>query len=266
VIRLVGLYLDRARFEIRLVLRDRRAMMFSALLPIFLMFIFGSVFRNQTIGATHVTLSQYIVAGLVASGILYSSFQLLAISVPEERSDGTLKRIVGTPMPPSVYFIGKVAASLFIYVLQIVFLLGLGTALFNIHLPHSVGLWLIFAWVSLLGVLSCSMLGMAYSASAKDGQAASAMAVPLVLFFQFTSGVFFVYTSLPKWMQTVAAVFPLKWVAQAMRGVFLPASFGLHEAGRGFEFKEAAVILVAWTIGSMALCRLTFRWLPKGSD
>jgi ABC-2 type transport system permease protein len=149
-------------------------MMFSALLPIFLLLIFGSVFRNQTIAHTNVKLSQYIVAGLVASGILYSSFQLLSISVPEERSDGTLKRVLGSPMPPSVYFVGKFAACLFVYILQVIFLLGLGTLIFGIHLPSAPVSWFIFAWVSVLGVLSCCMLGMAYSATAKDGQAASA--------------------------------------------------------------------------------------------
>jgi ABC-2 type transport system permease protein len=265
-VNLAALYLDRARFEIRNVMRDRRTVTFSIILPIFLMFIFGSVFKHQTIAGTDITLSQYIVAGIVASGILYSSFQQLSIAVPEERANGTLKRIAGSPMPRSVYFVGKLAVAFFIYTLQVIILLSVGHAFYDIHLPHSAGLWFVFVWVSVLGLLSSSLLGIAFSSAAKDGRAASAMTMPVVLFFQFTSGVYFIYTNLPTWMQDVAALFPLKWMAQAMRGVFLPAAFGLHEAGGGFEFPEAAVVLALWTIASGVLCAYSFRWTAAEGD
>ena len=45
---------------------------------------------------------------MIASGVLYTSFQNLAIAIPMERDDGTLKRIQGTPMPKVSYFIGKI--------------------------------------------------------------------------------------------------------------------------------------------------------------
>lgn len=263
---LLSLYIDRARFEIRLMLRDKRTVVFSMLLPIFLLVIFGSVFNKSNLPGTTVSFAQYIVAGLVASGILYSSFQQLAIAIPEERFNGTLKRIVGSPMPASVYFVGKFAVSLFIYVFQVIFLLGIGHLSYGIAFPSSSMLWFDFAWISLLGLAVSSMLGIAFSSLAKDGKAASAIAAPLVLFFQFTSGVYFVYTNLPKWMQTVAAVFPLKWLAQAMRGVFLPKAFGLQEAAHSFEFTKALIVLSLWALGAAVLCRYTFRWLPKNED
>ncbi len=264
--RLVALYLDRTRFEVRAMLRDRRTVMFSMLLPIFLLIIFGSVFHHQTIGKTGVTFSQYIVAGLLASGMLYSAFQQLAISVPEERENGTLKRLVGSPAPRSVYFVGKLATCVFVYVFQVVFLLGLGHLWYGIKLPATASAWLIFAWVSALGLLASSLLGVAFSSLAKDGRGASAIAAPLVLFFQFTSGVYFVYTNLPKWMQTVAAVFPLKWLAQVMRGVFLPHLFAYNEAAHNFEYTKAAIILSAWTVIGGVLCWRRFRWLPRGMN
>jgi ABC-2 type transport system permease protein len=117
--------------------------------------------------------------------------------------------------------------------------------------------------VSVLGLLSSALLGLAFSNFARNGQAASARAAPLVLFFQFTSGVYFIYTQLPKWMQQVAALFPLKWLAQAMRGVFLPASFGAHEAGGSFQFGEAALVLGAWTVIGLVLCVREFRWVSR---
>jgi len=259
-------YFDRSTFELRTTLRDGRTIMFSMLLPIFLLVIFGSVFHHAKIGRGDVSFAQYFVAGLLASGMLYSAFQLLAISVPEERSNGTLKRIVGSPMPRSAYFVGKFTVCVFIYTFQVIFLLGIGHVMYGIHIPSTPSSWLTFAWVSLLGLTSAALLGIAFSSIAKDGRAASALAAPLVLYFQFTSGVYFVYTSLPSWMQSVAAFFPLKWMAQSMRGVFLPASFAANETGHSFQFAHAAIILGAWTVIGVLLCRYTFRWVPKGSD
>jgi len=263
VTNLLLLYFHRARLEIRLLLRNRNAVVFSMLLPVFLLVIFGSVFNKTKLGNSGVSFSQYFVAGLLASGLLYSAFQQLAIAIPEERSNGTLKRLVGSPMPPSVYFVGKLAASTFTYVFQAIALLTIGHFSYGIHLPGSLNLWLDFVWISVLGLGASSLLGIAFSNFAKNGQSASALASPVVLFFQFTSGVFFVYANLPKWMQDIAAVFPLKWMAQAMRGVFLPKIFATQEVGHSFQLPKAAVILGAWTLFAALLCRFTFHWLPK---
>jgi ABC-2 type transport system permease protein len=258
-VRLAG---TRVAFEVRSLMRDRRAVVFSILLPVFLLVIFGSIFRGGYLEHTHVRFSQYFVSGLLASGLLYSSFQQLAIVLPEERANGTLKRLLGSPMPRWVYFAGKFGTSLYIYVLQAAMLLAIGHWLYHVDLPSGAG-WATFAWVSVLGLVVATLLGVAFSSLAKDGRSASAMTTIVVLFFQFTSGVYFVYTQLPKWMQDVAAIFPLKWMAQAMRGVFLPASFGRLEAAGGYEFGRSALVLVAWAVAGVLLCRFTFRWLPK---
>lgn len=264
--KLLRLYLDRSRFEIRLLLRDRNNVVFSMLLPIFLLVIIGAVFANAKIGPSNLNFTQYFVAGLLASGLLYSAFQQMAIAIPEERSTGYLKRLAGSPMPPSVYFVGKFAVALFIYVFQCIFLLGIGHLAYAIALPATAGKWLDFGWISLLGLVASSLLGIAFSSLAKDGKTASAMTTPLVLFFQFTSGVYFVYTSLPAWMRDVAALFPLKWMAQAMRGVFLPSNFAHAEVAHSFELPKAALVMGIWTLIGAVLCRFTFRWLGHDQD
>jgi ABC-2 type transport system permease protein len=47
-------------------------------------------------------------------------------------------------------------------------------------------------------------------------------------------------------MQDIAAVFPLKWLTQGMRSVFLPDSFAMKEAGRSWELGKTALILIIW--------------------
>jgi ABC-2 type transport system permease protein len=83
---------------------------------------------------------------------------------------------------------------------------------------------------------------------------------PVALVLQFISGVFFVYTELPPWLQQIAALFPLKWMCQGMRYVFLPDEFGTIEVGGSWELGKVAAVLAAWTVVGMVLCVTTFRW------
>jgi ABC-2 type transport system permease protein len=61
-------------------------------------------------------------------------------------------------------------------------------------------------------------------------------------------------------MQQLAAVFPLKWMCQGMRYVFLPDSFGAAEVTGSWELGRIALVLAGWTVAGLVLCVLTFRW------
>src|SRR4030095_1298619 len=102
-----------------------------------------------------------------------------------------------------------------------------------------------------------------FSSVAKTGRSAPAMVTPVALVLQFISGVFFVFTQLPPWMQQVASLFPLKWMCQGMRAVFLPDSFGSQEAAGSWELGRVALVLAAWCVGGLILCLSTFRWTTK---
>ena len=255
---IIGLGFLRGGLEIKQFLRQRESVVFTLAFPVILLFIFGSVFKNTI--APGVTFSQYFVAGMVASGLVNTGFQQLAISIPMSRDAGTLKRLRGTPMSPISYFIGKAIVVTAAMLFQVALLLGFGALLFGLHLPTSPTLWLRFTWLILLGSASSTVLGIAFSAIPKSGRGASAIVSPIVIILQFLSGVFFVFSDLPKWMQDIAAIFPLKWLTQGMRSVFLPQTFAIKEAGHSWEIGKIAVILVVWiVIGTFAAAR-TFKW------
>ena len=86
---------------------------------------------------------------------------------------------------------------------------------------------------------------------------------PVALVLQFTSGVFFQFSALPPWMQQFAALFPLKWMTQGLRSVFLPESFAAQEVAHSYELPRVALVLGAWCVGGLILCLLTFRWTTK---
>jgi ABC-2 type transport system permease protein len=255
----------RVSVEIKQFFRDRNSAVFNFAFPMVLLVIFGSVFGGQEI-APGISFAQYFVAGMIASGVLYTSFQNLAIAIPLEREDGTLKRLQGMPMPKASYFIGKTATVFVTYGAQVVILIAVGVAFYGIQLPSTTTQWVTFFWASILGLVSCTLLGIAFSVVPKTGRGASAVATPIVLVLQFTSGVFFVFTELPQWMQTFASIFPLKWLAQAMRSVFLPESAAAVEASGSWELGMCALMLLLWCVIGLVLALVFFRWTPRGSD
>jgi len=228
--------------------------------------IFGSVFGGQELGDSGITFAQYFVAGMIASGILYTSFQNLAISIPMEREDGTLKRLQGTPMPRAAYFIGKIGMVFVAYIAQVTILIAVGVIFYGIDLPTTPLAIFTFIWVSVLGLIAWTLLGIAYSVVPKQGKGAAALVSPIVLVLQFTSGVFFVFSDLPQWMQTFASLFPLKWLTQAMRSVFLPDTAAAMEVAGSFELGMTAVVLVIWIAIGAVLATVFFRWTPRGAN
>lgn len=253
--------LARTGIELKEFFRQRDSMVFTFLFPLILLFIFGSVFSGEI--APGVEFRQYFTAGMIASGIVLSSFQALAIGIAVERDDGTLKRLRGTPMPPISYFLGKIGQVLATSVLQTAILLAVGALAFGLELPSDPMLWLRFAWIFLLGTAAGTVVGIAYSSVPRSSRSAAAVVSPVVIVLQFISGVYFVYADLPSWMQTVGALFPLKWLSQGMRSVFLPDSFAAQEVSGSWQLPQTALVLGIWTVVGLALCLRTFRWYRR---
>jgi ABC-2 type transport system permease protein len=254
----INLGLRRGALEIKQFTRQRESVVFTLLFPLILLAIFGSVFKDTI--APGVTFSQYFVAGMVASGLVNSGFQQLAITIPMERDYGSLKRLRGTPMPVASYFIGKSLLVFVSMIIQVILLLAGGYLFFGLNMPTDISKWLTFTWLIILGTASSTVLGIAFSVVPKSGRGASAVVSPVVIILQFFSGVFFIFTQLPTWMQQVAAIFPLKWLTQGMRSVFLPDSFAANEVAKSWETGRTFLILVLWLVVGFFLTLRTFKW------
>ena len=254
----LNLGIRRGGLEIRQFARQRESVVFTLLFPVILLAIFGSVFKDTI--APGVTFSQYFVAGMIASGLVNTGFQALAITIPMERDVGGLKRLRGTPMPASSYFIGKAILIAVSMIIQIVLLFGFGLLFFGVEMPTELSKWITFTWLVLLGSACSTALGIAFSIVPKSGRGASAVVSPIVIILQFFSGVFFVFTQLPTWMQQLAAIFPLKWLTQGMRSVFLPDSFAAEEVAKSWENGRTFTILMAWLVIGIFFSVRKFKW------
>ncbi len=250
--------LARTALELRLFVRDPAQVVFSFAYPIVMLVIFASVFAAED-RPGGVPFAQYFLAGIAATGIMLTSFQAVGTALAEERERGDLARLQVIGTPPLGYFLGKAGQVLGTTVLQLALLLTVAATAYDVPMPDGAGRWLTFAWVALGGALAGTVLGIAVASAGSSravGNGISAFAVVL----QFFSGVFFVFSDLPPWMQEVAAVFPLKWLVQGMRSVFLPDAAAAAEPAGGWEHGMIALVLTVWVVVGLAVCSRTFRW------
>jgi ABC-2 type transport system permease protein len=259
----------RVRWEVRQYFRERDTIFFTFLFPTVIFLVFAAAFSTaDPIGARPdgtggISVAAYYLPGLVAAGVVLSGIQNLGIAIAQERSDGTLKRLGGSPLPVVSYFIGKAGSVLVTALIQLVLLFAVARILFGVALPDDATHWVRFLWVFLLSILMATVLGIGISGIPRTGRSASAVIVPILLVLQFVSGIYFTFTDLPGWLQTVAGFFPVKWVAQGMRSVFLPERFAAAEQQGTWDLGTAALVLVAWTVVGLVAARITFRWVRK---
>jgi ABC-2 type transport system permease protein len=255
----LGVGWARAGIELRMFVRNKASLVFTLSLPVLLLLILGSIFGG-TVEGTDIDFKQVFIAGIVAAGVMSVAFTGLAITMAIERDDGSVRRLGATPMPRSAYFFGKVVLVLVTGLVETTVLVAIGVIAFHLPLPADLDRWLRFGWVLGLGAMACALCGIAYSWVIPNARSASAIVTPPFMVLQFISGVFFPFSSLPSWMQTVAALFPLKWMAQGLRSVFLPDSFQLVEPAGSWEIGRTAMVLGGWCVLGLVLCLISFRW------
>ncbi|CCH72031.1 ABC transporter permease [Nostocoides australiense] len=251
--------LARSVSELRVFFRNPQSVVFTLALPVILLMIFGSIFSGKIEG-TDTDFKQYFVAGIVAAGIMSTAFTGLAINVALEREMGLIRRLAGSPMPKASYFVGKVVLVLVTSLLEALILIALGTALFGLDLPSDADHWIAFGWIFVLGTAACALSGLAYTALIPSANSAAAIVTPPFLVLQFISGVFFPFNQLPEWMQTTAGIFPLKWMTQGLRYVFLPDGFSAVEPGGVWNLPLIAMALGFWVLLAGFLTAITFKW------
>ena len=266
---MIALGISRIGYEIKTYFRQTDTVFFTFLFPLVMLTIFSVAFSEQSFGqdadGNDVIAANFYLPAMLAAGLLLSGLQNLAIDIAGEKSDGTLKRFAGTPLPVGSYFIGKIGQVLVTGALQAVVLIAVAGLVFQVPLPTEPEKWLTFLWVFVFGVITSAVLGIALSGLPRSGKSATAVIIPIVLVLQFISGVYLQFTALPEWLQNFASVFPLKWMAQGTRSVFLPENFEALEQGESWNLPGVAIAMAIWLVVGLIVTRLTFRWIRKDS-
>lgn len=255
-----GVGLARGLLEVKLFFRQRDAVVFSFAMPIGLFVFFAGIFGGNDLGGG-VDYNQVLLPSMLTAGLASTTLTNLAIWIAQDRDNGTLRRLVTTPMPHGAYFLGKIIQMVIVGALESLALLAVGVFIYGVDLPATPGKWFTFAWVTLMAFATFGILGVALSSLPRTGKSAPAVINAPVMLLMFISGIYLPLTMLPGWLQDASAFFPLRWVAQGLRSAFLPDDVAsATEAAGTWEHGRVLLVLAAWFVGGLVICLTTFRW------
>jgi len=234
------------RFERRNFWRNPSAAFFNFMLPLIFLVLIASVY-----GAKNSDLD-ILVPGLAGLAVMSTTFTALAFNMTFLREQGILKRMRGTPVPPGAYFGGVVGNAVVNAFVQIALVIGVGHVVFGGDLPRN---WVTLIVFSAVGVATFACLGIAFAQLIPNFDAAPAYTNAVFLPAIFISGVFYSTEKMPRVLEIVADVLPLKHVIDGLHAAIVSGS------GLGSTLDSLAILLAWLAVGVWAVLK-RFRWEP----
>ena len=200
-----GLVWRQIRHQNRVFWRTSVAAFFTLALPVFFLALFSVLFGNSEVAEGY-RFAQFFAPAMAVFAAGTSTFTTLAIGTALARDQGILKRVRGTPLPPWIHMGGRIGSSVWIAVLSVVIMFGVGWAFFGfVMLWSNLGVALL---VFVVGVATFSALGLSVCALVRNADSTPAVANAVFLPMAFISGIFIPLDDAPGWLVTVGDIFP----------------------------------------------------------
>jgi ABC-2 type transport system permease protein len=165
----------------------------------------------------------FIIPGLIAVIMSVVVALLTSLTVAREWERGTMEQLISTPVKASELIIGKLAPYFAIGFMDMVFAILLGITLFEVPLRGNIVLLVALSSLFLFGTVS---FGVLISIVAKGSQSvASQIAILSTMLPAFLlSGFMFAIANMPKPLQLITYIFPVRYFVTILKGVFLKGS------------------------------------------
>ena len=244
------------RSQNRTFWRNPVASFFTLGLPLIMLVLFGSLFSWEIdVGFGLIPAAQFYTPGLAAFTAANAALANVGITLAFQRQFGLLKRVRGTPLPPSTFLAGTVASSVWIAVLGTLIMMLVGVLFFDVGIAAAK---IPAAAVSfVVGTAAFAGLGLALAALAPSGNTAPAVANAVILPMAFVSDIFVPAENPPDWLRILGDVLPLKHFGRAFSAAFHPAVPA--PAWQGTDL----AILAAWGVAGALLAWRFFDWMPR---
>lgn len=224
------------RNDIRRVLRNRRAMIFTVAMPALLYLVFGATQKNtDSVGSGNVAF--YVLVGMALYGaVLAAASNAAAVSI--EQQAGWTRTLMMTPLRPAGYVATKVALALTMSALPVVLLTVVGVLS---GARADVGVWigcLLLAW---LGSAVFAALGLALGSVLKSDGAMQVLGGALAL-LAFAGNVF---VPLSGTMLRIAEFTPMFGIVSLAR---YPLDGGVTAYGTAISLWAIVANIVFWAV------------------
>jgi ABC-2 type transport system permease protein len=191
----------------------------------------------------------FIMPGLVAMLLQILAVNTTAQSLVREVELGTLEQILVTPVRPLELVVGKLIPNVALVVLDQAILTLLGVAWFGV--PFRGDIWL-FAWLSLIYIVSGLGLGLLISSVAHSQKETQQLTGLLMMLSQLLTGFIYPRGPMPPIIKAIGNFLPLTYFLRIARGIITK--------GIGITFLWSDVVaLVAYGTVTMTLAAVTFK-------
>ena len=160
----------------------------------------------------------YFVPGIVAFLIMILTLLLTSMAIIKEKEAGTMEQLIVTPMKPSELILGKTIPYILIALVQMIAVTALAVFWFDIPLAGSLALLFFSTCLFLLSTLG---IGLFISTISKTQQQAMMTTFFFVLPFFMLSGFVFPIENMPREVQWLTYLNPLRYFLVVIRGIFL---------------------------------------------
>lgn len=176
-----------------------------------------------------------IVPGLIGVILTMTMILFTSTAIVRERERGNLELLITTPIKPIELMLGKIVPYIFIGLLQVTIVLGLGHLIFRVPINGDV---LDIFGVTILFISASLTFGLIISTIASTQLQAMQMTVFVLLPSILLSGFMFPYEAMPKAAQYIAEILPATHYMRLIRAVVL----------RGAEFTSLTYDTVWLTV------------------
>lgn len=191
----------------------------------------------------------FVMPGLVAMLLQILAVNITAQSLVREYELGTLEQILVTPVRPIELVVGKLLPNLVLVFFDQAVLTVL--AVFWFGVPFRGNVWL-FAWLSVIYVVSGLALGLLISSIARTQKETQQLTGLLMMLSQLLTGFIYPRGPMPPVVQAIGNLIPLTYFIRIARGIITK--------GVGIRFLWSDVIALAfYSTVAMALAALTFK-------
>jgi ABC-2 type transport system permease protein len=224
------------------IVRDRRTLALILVMPIVVMTLVGLSFSERK------AVLNFAAPALVGTFVMFFVFILTGVSFLRERTQGTLERLLVTPVRRGDVLLGYLVGFLLFAAVQA--LLVVLFLVLVLQISYQGALWHIFLLVLVLATTSVNM-GIFFSTFARN-EFQVMQFIPLVMAPQlFLAGVLVPVEQMPGYLQAVSRVLPLTYAIRGLRDIMLGGQ-GLDgvatELGVLAGFAALMLILAAATV------------------
>lgn len=197
--------------ELKIFLREPQATLLTIALPVAITAMFGFIAQPKT---TDDPIKYYFPTMSLSVGLAILAFNMLPTILAAYREKGILRRLVTTPISPSLLLGAQVAVSIITAVVSTVLVVVVGNLAFGFDLPKQFGGFVV---VVALGMLALFAVGVSVAAVVPTSRAATAVGVLIFFVSLFLGGVFIPKELMPSVMSRIGDYTPLGALVQAMR-------------------------------------------------